>query len=65
LGIFTLSDYQHAKKEAKMLEKIQLYYIDFKKHDPSNIVHDDYESLSNFKVYKHEDIPFEKVFQRA
>jgi hypothetical protein len=65
LGIFTLSNYQHARVEATTLEKIQLSYIAFKKHDPLNIVHDHCQALSNFKVYKHEDIPFDKVFQRA
>jgi hypothetical protein len=37
----------------------------FKKHDPLNIVHDHCQDLRNFKVYRHEDLPFDKVFQRG
>jgi hypothetical protein len=65
LGIFSLSDYQHARVEATTLEKIQLSHIAFKKHDPLNIVHDHCQALRNFKGYRHEDIPFDEVFQRA
>jgi len=64
-GIFSLSDYQHARVEAKTLDKIQPSHIAFKKHDPLNIVHNHCHALRNLRGYSHEDIIFDEVFQRG
>jgi hypothetical protein len=38
VGIFTLLDFSHSKVEAMSLEDVKLVDIEFKKHDPHNIV---------------------------
>jgi len=65
IGVYSLSNYQHARIEAATLDKMKLFYIAFKKHDPLQIVHDCCQYLRKFKGYSHEDIPFDKVFQKA
>jgi hypothetical protein len=52
----------HSKVEAASLEEIKLVNIEFKKHNPQNIV-GNHMALYNFKIYEHEDYPQDDIFQ--
>jgi hypothetical protein len=62
VGIFSLSDFGHAKVEASTLYDIKLVDIEFKKHDPHRVV-ENHLSQFNMKKYIHEDSPYEEVFK--
>jgi hypothetical protein len=64
VGIFSLSDFGHAKVEASALDDITLYTNEFKKHDPHRVV-ENHLAQFNMKKYFHEDSPFDELFRGA
>jgi hypothetical protein len=62
VGIFSLSDFGHAKVEASALDDIKLVDIEFKKHDPHRVV-ENHLAQFNMKRYIHEDSPYDEVFR--
>jgi len=64
IGTFSLLDFDHSKVEVTTLEEIKQVNIEFKKHDPMNIV-GNHMALCNLKRYEHEDCPQDEVFRRV
>jgi hypothetical protein len=62
VGMFSLLYFGHSKVEAAALEGIKLVDIEFKKHDPQNIVAS-HLAQYNMKRYKHEYSPQDEIFQ--
>jgi hypothetical protein len=62
IGVFSLFDFGHLKVEAVALEEIKLVNIEFKKHDPQNIMGNHMASC-NLKIYKHEESPQDEIFR--
>jgi hypothetical protein len=62
IGMFSLFDFRNLKAEAAALEEIKLVNIEFKKHDPQNIV-GNHMALCNLKRYEHEESPQDEIFQ--
>jgi hypothetical protein len=61
IGTFSLLDFDHSKVEAMTLGEIKLVDIEFKKHDPQNIV-GNHMANCNMKIYEHEDSPQDEIF---
>jgi hypothetical protein len=59
VGVFSLSDFGHAKIEDSSLEDIKLVDIDYKRHDPHMVV-ENHLAQFNMKRYIHEDSPIIK-----
>jgi len=64
IGPYTLFVVIHAKIDAMTLEDINLSYIEFKKHDPLNILEEHCLQIS-VKKYVHEESPYDNIFRRA
>jgi hypothetical protein len=62
VGIFSLSDFGHAKVEASALDDIKLADIEFKRHDPHRVV-ENHLAQFNMKRYIHENSPYDEVFR--
>jgi hypothetical protein len=62
VGVFSLSDFGHAKVEASALEDIKLVDIEYKRHDPHRVV-ENHLAQFNMKRYIHEDSPYDEVFR--
>jgi hypothetical protein len=62
VGMFSLLDFGHSKVEVAALEDIKTVNIEFKKHDPHNIM-GNHMALYNLKRYEHEDSPQDEIFQ--
>jgi hypothetical protein len=62
VGIFSLSDFGHAKVEALALEDIKLVDIEYKRHDPHRVV-ENHLAQFNMKRYIHEDSPYDEFFR--
>jgi hypothetical protein len=61
VGMLTLLDFGHSKVEAAALEDVKLVSIEFKKHDPHNIV-ENHLAQYNMKRYIHDDSPYDDMF---
>jgi hypothetical protein len=64
IGVYSLLDFGHAKAKATDLEEMKLVDIEFKKHDPSRVVHNHLASCG-LKRYEHEDSPHDEIFWGA
>jgi hypothetical protein len=62
LNTYSLLDFGHAKAEAKALEDIKFIHIEFKKHDPHRVV-SNHMSSCGLKIYEHENLPHDDIFQ--
>jgi hypothetical protein len=62
VGVFSLSDFGHAKVEASALEDIKLVDIEYKRHDPHRVV-ENHLAQFNMKKYIHEDSPYDEIFR--
>jgi hypothetical protein len=62
VGVFSLSDFGHAKVEASALEDIKLVDIEYKRHDPHRVV-ENHLAQFNMKRYIHEDSPYDDIFR--
>jgi hypothetical protein len=62
VGKFSLLNFGHSKVEATTLEDVKLVDIEFKRHDPYQIV-ENHLAQCNMKIYMHEDSPYDDVFK--
>jgi hypothetical protein len=61
-GAFSLLDFGHSKVEIVALEEIKLVNIEFKKHNLQKVASNHMASC-NLKKYKHEESPYNEMFQ--
>jgi hypothetical protein len=61
VGMFSLLYFGHSKVGVVALEDIKLVNIEFKKHDPQNIM-GNHMALYNLKRYEHEYSPQDEMF---
>jgi hypothetical protein len=62
--MFSLLDFSHSKVEDATLEDVKLVYIEFKRHDPQNIM-ENHLAQYNLKRYVHEISPQDEVSRGA
>jgi hypothetical protein len=62
VGMFSLLYFDDSKVEVVALEDIKLVNIEFKKHDPQNIV-GNHMALYNLKRYEHAYSPHDDIFR--
>jgi hypothetical protein len=60
--MFSLLDFCHSKVEAAAMDDVKLVGIEFKIHDPQNIV-ENHLAQFNMKRYVHEISPYEEIFR--
>jgi hypothetical protein len=61
VGVFSLSDFGHAKVEDLALEDIKFVGIEYKRHDPHRVVKN-HLSQFNMKINIHEYSPYDEIF---
>jgi hypothetical protein len=61
VGMFSLLDFGHLKLEAATLEDVKLVNIEFKRHDPQNIM-ENHLDLYNINKYVHKVSPQDEMF---
>jgi len=64
VGMFSLLDFGHSKVEAATLEDVKLVEIEFKRHDPHNIVEKNVYQF-NMKQYMHDNSPHDEILRRV
>jgi len=60
--VFALLYFGHLKVESAALEDIKLVNIEFKKHNPQNII-DTHLDIYNLKKYVHKVSPQDEIFR--
>jgi hypothetical protein len=64
VGRFSLLNFGHSKVEAAALEDVKLVDIEFKRHDPYQIM-EKHLAQCNMKIYMHEDSPYDDIFRES
>jgi hypothetical protein len=59
---FSLQNFGHSKVEAKALEEVKLLNIEYKRHDPYQLVNK-HLIHCNMKAYEHEESPWDEMFK--
>ena len=62
VGRFSLLNFGYSKVEVASLEDVKLVDIEFKIHDPYQIV-EKHLSQCKMKIYMHEDSPYDDIFR--
>jgi hypothetical protein len=62
IGKFSLQNFDHSKVEAEALEEVKLLNIEYKRHDPYQLVNN-HLIHCNMNAYEHEDSPWDDMFK--
>jgi hypothetical protein len=62
IGKFSLQNLGHSKVEAEALEEVKLLNIEYKRHDPYQLVNK-HLIHCNMKAYEHEESPWDDMFK--
>jgi hypothetical protein len=62
IGKFSLLNLGHSRVEAKALKEMKLVNIEYKRHDPYQLVNI-HLIHCNMKAYEHEESPWDDVFK--